>query len=164
MSIESVSSWLATTQTSLVIQEISWVIPTVQTIHILGIAVVIGSILLLDLRMLGLVMPGQPTAAVAQRFLPWIWWTALVLLLSGSILIVGEPERSLPNLTFQIKMGLLLAVLMLTAVFQWGLRRDPQYWERTMLRLTSVRLIAVISLLLWIAIVFAGRWIAYSTY
>lgn len=162
MSIESLSSWLATTRISLMIQEISWVIPTVQTIHILGIAVVVGSILLLDLRLLGLVMPGQPTASVARRFLPWIWWTALVLLLSGSVLLVGEPERSLANPTFQIKMGLLLAVLVLTAAFQSGLRRDPQYWERSLLRLTSVRLIAGASLLLWVAIVFAGRWIAYT--
>ena len=107
-------------------------------------------------------MRGQPVENVARRFLPWVWWSVLVLLLSGSILIVGEPERSLTNPTFQLKMGMLLTVLVLTATFQSGLRRDPQYWERTMPRLASVRLIAGTSLLLWIGIVFAGRWIAYS--
>lgn len=162
MSLDNIASWLATTRSSQVIQEISWVIPTVQTIHILCIAVVIGSVLLLDLRLLGLAMPGQSVESLARRFLPWVWWTVLLLLLSGSILLVGEPERSLTNPTFQLKMGFLLVVLVLTAVFQLGLRRDPQYWQRTVLHRSSMRLIAVVSLLLWFGIVFAGRWIAYT--
>ncbi len=162
MSLSSFSSWLSTTPPSLEIQEVDWIIPTVQTIHILGIASVIGAVLLVDLRVLGLAMPRQPVAAVARRFLPWVWYTAVVLLLSGAILIVGEPARSLPNPTFQLKMLLLLAVLGLTGLFQYGLRRDPLYWERSPMRRTNALLIASASLLLWVGIVFAGRWIAYS--
>lgn len=162
MSLSTISAWLSTTRASLFIQEVAWIVPTVQTVHILGIAVVIGSILLVNLRILGLAMPGQPVVAVARRFLPWVWVTAGILLLSGAILIVGEPGRSLPNPTFLLKMGLLLAVLTLTAVLQRGLRRDPLFWESTPLRHTQALVIATASLVLWVGIVFAGRWIAYS--
>ncbi|WP_428312818.1 DUF6644 family protein [Hydrocarboniphaga sp.] len=162
MSLESISGWLATTPASLTFQTITWVIPTVQTLHILAIAVVISAILMMDLRVLGLAMSGQPTAAVAHRFLPWVWCTVVVLLISGAILIVAEPGRSLPNSTFQLKMVLLIAVLLVTAVFQQGLRRDPLFWERNAALRLGGRLLAVVSLFLWVGIVFAGRWIAYS--
>lgn len=77
-----------------------------------------------------------------------------------SIGVLQGSQRSVRSPIF--KMGLLLAVLVLTAVFQSGLRRDPQYWQRTVLHRSSVRLIAVVSLLLWLGIVFAERWIAYA--
>src|SRR5271169_4782837 len=89
--------WLRTTALSQVIQDTSWVIPSVQVIHILSVALVISSAAMLDLRLLGVVGRGQPTAIYARRFLPVIWLTLIVLLCSGTILIIGEPSRELEN-------------------------------------------------------------------
>jgi hypothetical protein len=83
------------------------------------------------------------------------------LLLSGSALIIGEPERSLRNPAFILKMSMLCTVLVLTLAFQRGLRRDARYWEKSPRRRISGLLIAAVSLGLWVGIVFAGRWIAY---
>jgi hypothetical protein len=85
----------------------------------------------------------------------------IVLLLSGSTLIVGEPGRSLQNPAFIAKMSMLVAVILLTLSFQSGLKRDPRYWESSPGRRAGGRLIAAVSLVLWVGIVFAGRWIAY---
>lgn len=160
-SVQAFSDWLAATPMSAAIQDISWIIPTVQTVHILSIAIVMSSALLIDLRVLGVISHGQPLDVVARRFLPWIWITLVVLLLSGSTLIVGEPGRSLQNPAFIAKMLMLLTVIILTVSFQAGLKRDAHYWERSPGRRLGGRLIAGFSLILWTGIVLAGRWIAY---
>jgi hypothetical protein len=137
-------SWLEQTPLSQAIQSTSWVVPAVQTIHILAIAAVMSSVLMLDLRLLGVVGTDQPLARVTSRFRPVIWWTLPILLATGAVMIIGEPARSLANSVFQLKMLLLLAAIAVTAAFHKG-----------------PRIVAVLSLALWIGIVFAGRWIAY---
>ncbi|HEX4025377.1 MAG TPA: DUF6644 family protein [Steroidobacteraceae bacterium] len=162
-SVHAFAVWLSNTPLSLLIQNVSWIIPTVQTIHILSIAIVMSSVFMLHLRIIGPMGRGQPLAAVARRFLPWIWCTLVVLLLSGTTLIIGEPGRSLQNPAFLAKMSMLIAVVLLTLFFQRGLRRDALFWDSSAGRRASARLIAVVSLLLWVGILFAGRWIAYMT-
>ena len=137
-------SWLEQTPLSQAIQAAGWVVPTVQTIHILAIAAVMSSVLMLDLRLLGMVGRDQPLERVSARFRPVIWWALPVLLATGIVMIIGEPARSLANPVFQLKMLLLLAAIAVTA----GLHKDS-------------RIIAILSLSLWVGIVFAGRWIAY---
>jgi hypothetical protein len=160
-SVQAFSDWLAATPLSTQIKTVDWIIPTVQTIHILSISIVISAAAMVDLRVLGVLSRGQPLAAVAHRFVPWIWWTLVVLLLSGSTLIVAEPGRSLRNPAFILKMSMLAAVLALTLLFQRGLRHHDRFWESSSGRRIGARLIAAASLVFWIGIVFAGRWIAY---
>jgi hypothetical protein len=160
-SVHAFCEWLAATPLSTQIQTVAWVIPAVQTIHILSISVVIAAAAMVDLRVLGILSRGEPVAAVARRFLPSIWWTLLVLLLSGSTLIIGEPGRSLDNPAFLLKMSMLVAALVLTLYFQWGLRLDALFWEVSLGRRLGGRLVAAVSLILWVGIIFAGRWIAY---
>src|SRR5580693_5523310 len=128
-SVQAFSDWLAATPVSMRIQTVEWIIPTVQTIHILSISVVMAAAAMVDLRVLGVLSRGQPLAAVAYRFVPWIWWTLVVLLLSGGTLIIGEPGRSLRNPAFILKMSMLAAVLVLTLLFQRGLRHNDRFWE-----------------------------------
>ena len=99
--------WLGATPASLAIQKIFWVIPTVQTVHILAISVVLASMAMFDLRLLGLAGTRNSIAAFSRRFMPWLWGALIVLAASGCILIIGEPKRSLPNVAFQLKMCML---------------------------------------------------------
>ncbi len=154
------SKWLGTTTLSGGIRNIGWIIPTLQTIHILGIAVLFSSAILVDLRVLRVLQRDAPLPEVAQRFLPWIWPVLLVLLASGSLLIVGEPRRTLLNTVFYLKMALLLVALALTASLQrWF---TPTGWDSSRGRQVAGRLAAVLSILVWCGILFAGRWIAYT--
>ena len=154
------SNWLGATRLSGGIQAIGWIIPTLQTIHILTVAVLFSSAILLDLRVLRLLQRDAPLADVAQRFLPVIWPALLVLLVSGSLLIIGEPRRSLLNTTFYLKMSLLLVAIALTA----GLQRSfgSTYWQSSRGRRVAGQFAATLSILVWSGIVFAGRWIAYT--
>jgi Family of unknown function (DUF6644) len=159
--LHAFSEWIAGTAMSGTIQNVSWIIPTVQTIHIVCVSIVISAVFLVDLRILGVFARTQPVATLSHRFLPWIWYALIVLLATGTVLIIGEPARSLMNPAFALKMAMLLAVAALTLLIQRPLKRDPGYWDATGGRRATLVAIAVVSLTLWSCIVFAGRWIAY---
>ena len=146
-------AWLEQTPISQTIQSVSWIVPTVQTIHILAIAGLIGSALMIALRALGRFGMEQTQAQVAARFLPVIWWALLVLLATGVVMVTGEPARSLANWGFQLKMAMLVAALLATRTLQVRLAETS--------REGAVTAVACIGLALWAGIILAGRWIAY---
>jgi hypothetical protein len=156
------SKWLAATSLSHVIQTTKWVIPTLQTVHILSVAVVFSSAILVDLRLWRLLNRDVPLPEVARRFLPTIWPVLLVLLITGSLLIIGEPKRSLLNSTFYLKMALLAVAIVLTAWLQWSLLSSPNFWDKNRGRRMAGQFAATLSILVWCGILFAGRWIAYT--
>jgi hypothetical protein len=156
------SKWLAATPLSHTIQAVGWIIATLQTIHILGVAVVFSSAILVDLRIWRLLGHDEPLPEVARRFLPAIWPVLLILLITGSLLIIGEPRRSLLNSTFYLKMALLAVAILLTAGLQRSIASSPNFWDRDRTRRIAGQFAATVSILVWCGILFAGRWIAYT--
>jgi len=154
-------AWLKSTPLSQRLQPIEWLVPLVQVIHILAICAVITSVLIIALRLVGFVSRDRSLAQMSARFLPVIWCALPVLLLTGSLLIIIEPVRSLGSVAFQLKMALVAAGIIILLVYQRALARDPTRWERPGSRL-GAGLVAIVSLLPWIGIIFAGRWIAYA--
>jgi hypothetical protein len=156
------SNWLSTTGFSQWIQFNFWVIPTLQTIHILAIAAVFGSAFMINLRILELAGRGRTMTWTASRYLPWIWWGLPVLLLTGALLIIGEPHRELLNPSFWIKMILILVAIAATLWFQGTVRKNIAFWETSHTKRVAIRICAVAAIVLWGAIIVFGRWIAYS--
>ena len=156
------AKWLGATPLSHTIQTAGWIIPALQTIHILSIGVLFSAAVIVDLRLWGALQREVPLDDVARRFLPVIWPTVLVLLITGGLLIVGEPRRSLLNTTFYLKMTLLGFALVLTVVLQWSLSAAPEFWDKDRGRRIGARIAATLSILVWCCIIFAGRWIAYT--
>jgi hypothetical protein len=156
-------SWLESTALSQVVQTVGWIIPTVQTVHILCVAILFSSAVLVDLRLLGILGCDVPQPELARRYLPTTWPVLLVLLLTGIVLIVGEPRRSLINSTFYIKMALLAVAIVITRGLQWSLTVSSNFWELNAARRAAGRIAAGCSILVWSGIIFAGRWIAYTS-
>jgi len=156
--IREFCSWLSETPLSQALQNASWSIPTAQTVHILSVAVVMTSMAMLDLRLLRRGAAGPSVSMTAQRLVPPTWYALAVLAVSGVVLICAEPERELLSPAFTIKMALLLLAATLTYVIARGVKARETYWDERPIAATSV---AVVSLLLWVGIVSAGRWIAY---
>ena len=159
--IDTLCWWIEHTLLSQTIQSVGWIVPAVQTIHILAIAVVAASALMIDLRLIGVFSADRPMKEVSARFLPFVWWPLLVLLATGALMITGEPARSLKNPAFGLKMALLVTALIVTLLFQFRLRRDPQFGSPAGGSRTSATGIAALSMVLWAGIIFSGRWIAY---
>jgi hypothetical protein len=161
MMLLSFASWLSHTPASQFIQNVLWIIPVIQTVHILAIAVVLSSVAMIDLRIFGLAGRRAIMTQMGDRYVPWLWWGLLLLALTGVVLITGEPVRSLTNPAFQIKMLLLLGAVAVTICFQHSVRRNAGAWDGRARSPASIRFAAVGTLLLWFAIAVAGRWIAY---
>jgi hypothetical protein len=160
-SLTRFSVWLEQTQISEFLQDVTWIIPAVQSIHIFCVALVMASIGMLDLRLMGVAGTRVSISGMAERFLPWIWWPVVVLLVTGTILITAEPKRDLPNFVFQMKMALLVTALIVTFFFQRAVRRDANFWDLSPAHRHSAKVTAGISIVLWVGIVFCGRFIAY---
>lgn len=151
------TDWLGGTWLTAVVAGHFWVVPALQTLHILAVAVVLSGVLLINLRIVGIVERGQPTAAVLDRFLRPVAVALVVLAITGLLLIAGEPTRALFRIVFWTKMALIIAATALTwshrSVFATGAVDIPAPPAR--------RAIALLALLLWLAVIVAGRWIAY---
>lgn len=138
--------------------------PLIQTLHILGVSAIMGSIVLIDLKILGLALPGQSAGELVRRLMPWTWWALPTLAVSGLVFVFAQPHRYFANPVFGLKFAMLAPALLLTAVRQRATVRDPQQWNRSLSPRRSAKLVAALSLLLWVGVVTAGRWIAYADY
>jgi hypothetical protein len=159
--LDHLSVWLSETSLSVTLQSTGWLVPAIQSVHILSIAALIGAALALTLHVLGAGGRDLAPGDAAARFLPVIWWALPILLVSGVLLIVAEPARSLKNPMFGLKMALLLGATVLTLGYQLALRRDPTFWSASRARTWLRRSLALLSLLLWTGVILSGRWIAY---
>ena len=161
MAMQAVIDWISGTSLSEAIRNQSWVVPAVQAVHICAIAMVAGSALVSELRLVGAIASDEPPAAVIKRYLPWMWGALVVLLLTGLILVWGEPERTLLNRLFWLKMSLVLIGVVLSVLFRKPLL-DPEFNARHPARTWLIKPVALLSLCIWIAVVCSGRWIAYA--
>ena len=159
--IAAFCDWLSNTPASLFIQTVSWIIPLVQSVHIMAVTIVVGSVLMVDMKLLGVVGRGAPISAATRRYLPWIWVALVVLLLTGSILTVAEPRRELINNVFRLKMALIVLACAVTGAFQIAVSRNAAAWGEAPSQQWSARLLAIGTLAIWLAIILCGRWIAY---
>ncbi|TWC24924.1 copper resistance protein D [Pseudomonas sp. SJZ085] len=161
MSSAPIIDWLYATPVSTAIRDMLWVVPTVQSIHIVAIAVIFGSAVISDLRLAGVFATDEPMRGVIRRYYPWMRNALIVLLLTGLVMTVGEPDRVLVNSTFWLKMALVVSAFTLA----WWVRRpllrpaDPTRSEGTD---GLVKTQAWLSIALWCVVIFCGRWIAYT--
>jgi len=138
--------------------------PIAQSLHILGIAVVMASIVMVDLKFLGLAVPSQNVSEMIHRLMPWTWWALLLNAVTGLLFVVARPNRYFFNPVVGWKFSMLVPAVALAFVVHRLSTREAGYWERSSGRRLSARVIAAVSLVLWIGVVLAGRWIAYSDY
>jgi hypothetical protein len=156
------TDWLSRTSFSVAIQGHDWVIPTIQSIHIVAIGVVLTSIFMIDLRILGWAGRDQTLRETTNRFAPWLSGALYVLLATGTLMVIGEPARELLAFSFWLKMCLIAIGTFVAAIFQLALKRNELYWEKSLVNRWSIKSLAIVTFLIWIGIVILGRLIAYD--
>jgi hypothetical protein len=158
----SFADWLAATSLSQAFQDHAWVIPTSQSIHILAVSVVFASVLMINLRLLGIVTRGRSVSQLSNSLLPWIWRGLAVLLFTGIVQTVAEPVRQFVTPVFWAKMVMILIVVTMTTLYAKAVRRNALLWDADSSRPASAAVLAAISTLLWLAIIVCGRFIGYT--
>jgi hypothetical protein len=150
------SDWLAHTSLSQIIQTTPGGIAGIQVVHIICLATLFGLALNLSLRIAGRGLTAEPLSSLAGRFVPAMWICLVLLFLSGALLIIAEPHRSITNPVFYTKMALLSVAVALTL------------WLASVARHRSGKPTAVhvaaamLTILIWAGVIVAGRYIAYS--
>jgi len=155
--------WLSTTSPSVFIQlhEV-WMIPVIQSLHIIGIGLAVGSALMMVLRVLGWAATDQTVLAVQGRFGPWLTTALCLLLASGGLLVVAEPVRELVTFSFWLKMGFVALLVILAWTFQASVHKQQQRWDETLVRRPAVRWAALLVFVVLGCIILLGRLIAYD--
>src|SRR5215475_5470011 len=131
MDVAQFADWLSRTSLSVAIQSHEWIIPTIQSLHIAAIGVVMASIFMIDLRILGLAGRDQSLLETTNRFGPWLSGALCVLLATGVLMVLGEPARELLAFSFWFKMFLVAIGTIVASVFQITLRRNQDRWEKS---------------------------------
>ena len=156
------SLWVTDWPFAIWLQDHFLAIPGFQTVHILSIAALFGSVLMLNLRVLGVVGMDQSMTDTYRRYMRWIWWSLACLIGSGIILLISEPVRNMVNSVFWIKMIFLVIAVALSLWFQHGVKKRMADWDVSSQGHAALRTGAVLIIIVWLLVMVGGRWIAYS--
>ena len=129
-----------------------WMAAALEVVHYFSMFVLVGSIAIVDLRVLGVAGRQQSAAKLARRLFPWMWLALAMNFLSGFLMFAGIATSYIPDPTFHMKMWVTLAAVVFGIVVQW---RVPA-WDKLPAIPTAAKLIALVSLLLWLGAILAG--------
>lgn len=144
------------------IRENDFLFPTIESVHVVAICLVVGSIMVLDLRLLGFASIQRPVSRLSSAILPVTWSAFALAATTGFLLFISNATKYLANGYFVAKMFLICAAGLNMIVFYWISARDLPQWEKETLPPLRARLAGALSILLWIAVVACGRWIGFT--
>jgi hypothetical protein len=157
------AAWLQATPLSVAIQSTLWLTPLLQSIHIVMIGIVFVTMLIVALRVLGSMGTEEPVAVVWDRFAPWFWGALGTMAGTGIVLSISEPVRQVSALSFWVKMSLLAIGIASALYFGRSVAAAAGAAGSQVDDLGGrARFAAVATSLVWLAIIFMGRSIAYD--
>ena len=139
-----------------------WLFPIVETVHVLTLTIVFGSIAMVDLRLVGLTGRGSSISRLSAETLPWTWTAFAIAALAGMLMFSSKALIYYGDIPFRLKMVCLLLAGINMAMFHWLGTRHLEAWDRGRPP-RAAKLAGGASLLLWTTIVAAGRWVGFTT-
>jgi len=137
-----------------------WLYPSVEIVHIVGFVMLVGSVVMFDLRVLGLSRQ-VPVRALARHLLPWSLAALVLIVPSGLLMFAAHANDFISNRAFQLKMGLLLAAGINAAIFHTGPYRSVEQWDTAVAAPGWARVSVALSIAIWLSIIACGRLLAY---
>lgn len=137
-----------------------WLYPSVEIVHIVGIAILVGSIAILDLRLLGL-SRSLPVRRLAAHVLPWSIGSFVLIVPSGLALFVAHAGDLIASPVFALKISLILLAGANAGILHAGALRNAAQWDVDVMPPPAARAAAAVSLLLWVSVIACGRLLAY---
>lgn len=162
MSLDQALTWLQDLGFPTDIRESGWLFPTIETVHVFALVLVVGSILRVDLRLLGLANRDRPFSQMAREMLPWTWTFFVIAAIAGLLMFSSKAVVYFGNIPFRLKMLCLVLAGVNMLVFHRFSTRQLHTWDASTPP-TSARIAGGLSLCLWMIIVATGRWIGFTT-
>ena len=160
--LEQLLKWLETTPVAETIRENEILFPWIESVHVLAIVLAVGTISIIDLRLLGVASLDRPASRLMRDVLPWTWGAFVIAAITGGLLFSSNAPNYAHNFFFQGKMVLLAAAGLNMAIFHAFGIRDVARWDTTQRTPPAAKAAGAVSLLLWIAVVAFGRWIGFT--
>ncbi len=139
----------------------SWLFPFFETLHVFGLVAVLGTIAIVDWRLMGLADRDGSTVALSRQALPWTWVGFALAVVSGGLMFAGQADQYVTNPAFRVKMLLLLLAGVNMLSFHLIAWKTVRAWDRQSPP-PAARLAGALSLIFWIGVVACGRWIAFT--
>ena len=152
------SSSLATT-----IRNSLYLFPLIESFHVIGLSMVFGTIAIIDLRLLGIASTRRPFTRIASDVLKWTWAAFGLTATTGLLMFITNAGVYYHNFFFRSKMALLALAGLNMLIFELTAGRSVHRWDKDESAPLAGKTVAALSLLLWITIIFFGRWIGFTT-
>ena len=163
MFVHNLMQWMADTEWSVGLHESRYAYTIIESVHVWTLCLFVGFAILLDLRLLGVTLKRVPVSQMLTRLLPWTKVSFVLMVVSGVLLYYAIPLRTYHNVFFRLK----VVLLVLAALNAWVFHEGPIYrrlveWDVSAVPPRRAKIAGAVSLVLWAAIVFSGRMIAYN--
>ena len=152
------ASGLATT-----IRNSLFLFPLIESVHVIGLTMVFGTIVIIDLRLLGIASTRRLFTAIASDVFKWTWMAFAVTATTGALMFITNASTYYQSAYFRAKMALLVLSGLNMLVFELTAQRSIHAWDRNASAPASGRAVAVLSLVIWIGVIVLGRWIGFTT-
>ena len=156
------AEWLAQTPWSIALHESLYAYTWIETAHVIAITLFVGTIAMVDLRLLGLAWRTVPVSQMTARILPWTVAGFIVMVITGVLLFYAIPVRTWHSVWFRAKVVLLLLAAINIWIFHRRVQRDRARWDAAALPPVAARVSAAVSLCVWLTVIVLGRMIAYN--
>jgi hypothetical protein len=162
MDLASLAASLESSGLATGIKNSLYLFPFIESLHVIGITLVVGTIVIIDLRLLGLASTQRPYSRVTSDILKITWPAFALAVTTGLLMFVTNAGMYYQNFFFRTKMLLLVLAGFNVVVFELTAGRKMHHWNKDASAPAAGRAAAAISLLLWITIIFMGRWIGFT--
>lgn len=161
MSLVALVHWINETAFSQYLRESELAFPLTEAIHLIGLGISVGTIVWVDLRLLGKVMREVRVSEVVSRLEPWAIGGFSIMFVSGFFLFLGKPDNYFSTTAFKLKMLLLPLAGLNVLFFHRGLVPNIAQWDDDATPPWQGRMVGAVSMSLWLVIIVLGRWTAY---
>jgi hypothetical protein len=156
--VQSLMEWLQASSLAVFIHKTAWAFTTIQLVHVVAISLVIGTIAIVDLRLLGRASTKRPFTELARAVLPFTWVAFVVAAMAGSLLFISQATEYFVNTSFRIKLFIMVLAGINMLIFELVTVSGVQQWNLKPTPPLPARLAGAISLTCWVLVVIFGRW------
>jgi hypothetical protein len=162
VNLQSVFDWLQGWPISDAIRQSSWLFPTIECVHVIAITLVVGSVMIVDLRVLGLTSTRKPVSELSWEVLPWTWGLFMLAAISGGLLFASKATAYFADIPFRLKIVLIACAGLNMLFFHFVPLRSLRRWDQGVQAPVIAKLSCALSLTFWVLVVAMGRWIGFT--
>ena len=158
----SFCTWLENTELGMFISGSTWAFPTIESIHVFFLVIVVGTIAIVDLRLLGVASRNRSVSKLSNDVLPVTWSAFVGALITGLLLFSSKATHYLDDMPFRFKMVCLALAGVNMLIFHFLTYREVKSWDDDVITPRAARIAGLLSLVFWIGVVAFGRWIGFT--